>query len=139
MTIRDVMTTEVKLVHPDTKISEAASVMRDFDIGSLPVMDGGKPMGMLTDRDIAIRVVAEGKDPKQVSVREALSEGLTYAYDDQSLEEAAQLMQEKQLRRLAILDRDKNLVGMVSLGDVAVKGDIQMAGKVTEEVSKPEK
>ncbi len=139
MTIRDVMTTEVKLVHPDTKINEAASVMRDFDIGSLPVVDGGKPMGMLTDRDIAIRVVAEGKDPKQVSVREALSEGLTFAYDDQTLEEAAQLMQEKQLRRLAILDRDKNLVGMVSMGDVAVKGDTQMAGKVTEEVSKPEK
>lgn len=139
MTIRDVMTTEVKLVHPDTKINEAASVMRDFDIGSLPVVDGGKPMGMLTDRDIAIRVVAEGKDPKQVSVREALSEGLTYAYDDQSLDEAAGLMQEKQLRRLAVLDRDKNLVGMVSMGDVAVKGDTQMAGKVTEEVSKPEK
>ena len=139
MTIRDVMTTEVKLVHPDTKIAEAASVMRDFDIGSLPVVDEGEPMGMLTDRDIAIRVVAEGKDPKEVSVREALSEGLTYAYDDQSLEEAAKLMKEKQLRRLAIFDRDKNLVGVVSMGDVAVKGDTQMAGKVTEEVSKPEK
>lgn len=139
MTIRDIMTTEVKLVHPDTNIAEAASVMKDFDVGALPVVDGGEPMGMLTDRDIAIRIVAEGKDPKQVAVRDALSDGLTYAYDDQSLEEAAKLMEDHQLRRLAILDRDKNLVGMVSMGDVATRADTQKAGEVTQEVSKPEK
>jgi CBS domain-containing protein len=137
MLIRDIMTTEVKLVHPDTRIAEAASVMKDFDIGALPVVDDGEPVGMVTDRDIAVRVVADGRDPKRTTVREALSQGIVHAYDDQSLEEAANLMQEHQVRRLPVLNRDKKLVGMVSMGDMALRGGQETAARVIEEVSKP--
>jgi CBS domain-containing protein len=137
MLIRDIMTTEVKLVHPDTRIAEAASVMKDFDIGALPVVDDGEPVGMVTDRDIAVRVVADGRDPKQTTVREALSQNIVHAYDDQSLEEAANLMQEHQVRRLPVLNRDKKLVGMVSMGDIALRGSQETAARVIEEVSKP--
>ena len=94
---------------------------------------------MLTDRDIVVRAVAEGHDPRTAKVRDAMTEGVTYCYDDDPVAEAARLMSEKQIRRLVVLNRDKRLVGIVSLGDLAVEtgGDRQVAGKTLEDVSQP--
>ena len=139
MQIRDIMTTNVELINRDTPLAEAARRMRDLDVGLVPVHDGSRLVGMLTDRDITVRAVAEGRDPGATPVRDVMTAEIIYCYDDQDVSEAAQLMQEKQIRRLPILSRGtKQLVGIVSLGDLAVKGGEQkMSGSVLEVVSQP--
>jgi CBS domain-containing protein len=135
--LRDVMTAEVQVIHPTTDVRTAALRMSELDTGVLPVCDGDQVVGMITDRDIAIRVVAEGISPL-VPVREVMTSQVVYAYEDQTLEEAAQVMEQEQVRRLVVLDRDKNLVGIASLGDIAVKaGKDRISGEILEEVSKP--
>lgn len=119
MKLRDIMTRDVALVSPDTSLKEAAAKMRETDSGFLPVGENDRLVGTLTDRDIAIRAVAEGRDPSATKVRDAMSEHIVYCFDDQEHDEAAKLMAEKQIKRLAVLNRDKRLVGVVSLGDVA--------------------
>jgi CBS domain-containing protein len=138
MKIRDIMTTDVELVHPDTLLRDAAQKMRDADTGFLPVGEDDRLVGTLTDRDITIRAVAEGQDPNSAKVRDAMSENLVYCFDDQDSSEAAELMAEKQLRRLPILSRDKRLVGVVSLGDLATRtGDDDVVGQTVEDISEP--
>ena len=138
MKIRDIMTTGVELVHPDTTLRDAAQKMRDADTGFLPVGEDDRLVGTLTDRDITIRAVAEGQDPNSAKVRDAMSENLVYCFDDQDSSEAAELMAEKQLRRLPILSRDKRLVGVVSLGDLATRtGDDDVVGQTVEDISEP--
>lgn len=135
MQVRDVMTRDVELVSPDTPIKDAAMKMRDVDTGFLPVGENDRLVGTITDRDIAIRAVAEGKDPSATTVRDAMSEHLVYCYDDQPTEECAALMGERQIRRLPILNRDKRLVGVVSLGDLAKAGEEDVVGHAVEEIS----
>jgi FOG: CBS domain len=138
MQIRDIMTRQVELVNPNTPLQEAARMMRDANIGFLPVGDNDRLVGTLTDRDIAIRAVAEGKDVKSAKVADAMSAQLAYAFDDQDSSEAAQIMAEKQIRRLPILNRDKRLVGVVALGDLATKtGDDDVVGQTVQDVSEP--
>lgn len=138
MQIRDIMTRQVELVTPDTSLTEAARMMRDADIGFLPVGEGDRLVGTLTDRDIAVRAVAEGKDPNNARVRDAMSPHIAYAFEDQDTNEAAQLMSEKQIRRLPILNRDKRLVGVVAIGDLATKtGDDDVVGQTVQDVSEP--
>lgn len=138
MLVRDIMTPEVEVVRPDATLMEAARRMRDLDVGLLPVGDGRQVLGMLTDRDIAIRAVAEGRDPRTTPVREVMTEETISCYDDQDVTEAARLLEQKQLRRLLVLDRSKQLVGVVSLGDLALKGGKQkLSGGVLEAVSEP--
>ncbi len=138
MLLKDVMTTSVEVVHPDATLQEAAQKMKDLDVGPVPVCDGERLVGMLTDRDIAIRSTAEGRDPKTTPVREAMTPEVVYCFEDQSVEEAARLMEEKQLRRLVVLNRDKKLVGIVSLGDVATStGDERLSGEILKQVSEP--
>jgi len=137
--IKDIMTPNAECVRPDDSLQDAARRMRDLDVGPLPVCgDNDRLAGIITDRDIAVRAVAEGKDPKTSKVREAMSEKIIYCFEDQAVEEAARMMQERQVRRLVVLNREKRLVGIVSLGDLATEtGDRQKLGEVLQDVSEP--
>ena len=140
MQVKDVMTRGAEVVRPDATLQEAANKMKSLDIGPLPVCDGDKIIGMLTDRDITVRATAEGLDPKQTRVREVMSKELITCLEDQDVKEAAELMQSNQIRRVPILNKDKRLVGMLSLGDLAHRTqDSKLAGKTLEEVSTPGK
>jgi CBS domain-containing protein len=137
MKIREIMTRNVETVRPEHVIQEAASKMKSLDVGSLPVCDNRKLLGMITDRDITVRAVADGRNPGITPVQDAMTPGVTYCYDDQDVSEAAKLMKEHQIRRLPIVNRQHELVGIVALGDLAVDGDRKMSGKVLEQVSEP--
>src|SRR4051794_34872667 len=121
MKIQEIMSPDVHCIGPDNTLVEAAGLMRALDIGAIPVTENDQLLGMLTDRDLTERSVAEGKDPNTSAVRETMSEGIISIFDDQTVEEAARLMEQKQIRRLPVLNRSKRLVGIVSLGDLAVK------------------
>jgi CBS domain-containing protein len=121
-------------------VQEAAELMRSLDVGSLPVCDGRKIQGMITDRDIAIRAVADGREARQTPVREIMTPELVYCTEDEDVTAAAQLMHDHQIRRLPIINEQKELVGIVSLGDLAVETrDEKMAGQVLEGISEPAK
>jgi CBS domain-containing protein len=138
MQLKDAMTHGTEVINPEATLQEAARKMQRLDVGPLPVCDGDRLVGMLTDRDITVRAVAEGCDPTTTTVREAMTPELLYCFEDQDVQEAARLMSQYQVRRLPILNRNKRLVGMVSLGDLAVNtGDQQQAGAVLEQVSEP--
>ena len=138
MQIREIMSRDVEVISPDTPVVEAARMMRDIDSGFLPVGENDRLVGTLTDRDIVLRSTAEGQDPSRARVREVMSRQLYYCFEDDEHEDAAALMGEKQIRRLPILNRDKRLVGVVSLGDIATRtGDDAVTGQTVEDVSKP--
>jgi CBS domain-containing protein len=141
MQIREVMTQGAEVVHFDAPAIEAAAKMRELDVGSLPVCDGERLEGLLTDRDIAIRLVAEGLDPSVTKVSDIMTPGATYCFDDQTVEEAANLMEAHQIRRLPILNRDKHLIGILSLGDLAVRTagteDQDLADEALQDISEP--
>jgi CBS domain-containing protein len=137
MKIRDVMTRSVELVNPDTSLQEAARKMRETDTGFLPVGENDRLAGTLTDRDITIRAVAEGRDPKSAKVRDAMSDEIVYVFEDAETAEAADLMAQRQIRRLPVLNQDKRLVGVVSLGDLATRTpDDDVVGQTVQDVSK---
>lgn len=137
MQIANIMSSDVKVIPPDAPIRDAACQMRSLDVGSLPVCDGQKLLGMITDRDITVRAVAEGRDAG-TPVREAMTPNVTYCYADDDVQQAVKLMEEKQIRRLPILDRNHRLVGILSLGDLAVLGhNDRMAGEALEQISQP--
>jgi CBS domain-containing protein len=132
------MTPKVEIVHPDAALREAAEKMSQLDVGPLPVCDGERLVGMLTDRDITVRATAKGCDPNTTKVRDVMTPDVVYCFEDQDVETAAQMMEMRQIRRLPVLNREKRLVGIVSLGDVAVKtGDQNLAGEALERVSEP--
>jgi len=135
MLVREVMTSDVKYIHPDTSIKDAAVEMEALDAGALPVGENDRLVGMLTDRDIVLRTVAKGKDPSKIKVRDAMSEGIHYCFDDQDLKQAADQMKSEKVRRLAVVNRDKRLVGVCSIGDIVVLGDKATGGEVLEKVS----
>ena len=138
MQVKEVMTRGAECVAPDATLQEAAQKMKGLDVGPLPVCDNNRLVGMLTDRDITVRAVAEGKDPRTSRVRDVMTEGITYCFEEDDVADAARLMKEKQIRRLVVLNRDKRLAGIVSLGDLAVEtGDEHLAGKTLEHVSQP--
>jgi CBS domain-containing protein len=119
-------------------VEAAAAKMRALDVGPLPVCDGDRLQGMVTDRDITVRATAAGKDPATTPVAEVMTPQVVSVFEDQDVAEAARLMEQYQIRRLVVLDRDNRLVGIVSLGDLAVEtGDEGGAGEVLEQVSEP--
>jgi CBS domain-containing protein len=135
--LKDLMSRDVKVVSPDMTIHEAAQTMRDGDFGMLPVGENDRMIGAISDRDIAIRAVAEGKGP-DTKVREVMTEGVLWAYDDDSVEKAVKLMSDQQVRRLPVVNRDKRLVGIVSLGDFAVdRSESQPAAEALAKISEP--
>jgi len=138
MQLKDIMTPGVEVISPQATLQEAAQKMEQFDIGPLPICDGERLVGMLTDRDITVRAVAKGWDPRTTSVREAMSPELVYGLEEQDIQDAARLMEQYQIRRLPVVNREKRLVGIVSLGDLAIEGANQaLAGEVLEQVSEP--
>jgi CBS domain-containing protein len=140
MDISQVMTRQVEVVRPDATIQEAAQKMKAIDVGSLPVCDGRKLRGMLTDRDVTIRAVAEGRNPGETRVSEVMTADIIYGRTGQDVKEIAETMAAHQIRRLPIVNEDHELVGIVALGDLAVDvGDEQLSGDVLADVSTPAK
>jgi CBS domain-containing protein len=138
MQIADVMTRGVECVRPDDTIEEAARRMKELDVGSLPVCGDDHLLGMITDRDITIRSIADGSDPALTTVRDVMTPKVIWCFEDQDLTEAAQLMEDNQIRRLPVLSRNKRLIGMLSLGDLALRGDDEMlSAEALERVSEP--
>lgn len=131
MRVNEIMSEHLAVAHPDTSIVEAAKKMEEFNTGALPVCDEREyVLGMLTDRDLAIRVLAAGLDPERTQVKDVMSAEIVFCHDDQDVEEAAALMQEQRLRRLVVLDRDMRLKGMLSIGDLSHLGEKAVAGRV---------
>jgi CBS domain-containing protein len=138
MKVRDVITSQVEIIHPDATLKEAAEKMSKLDVGLLPVCDGEQLVGMITDRDITVRATAHGSNPNTTTVREAMTPEVVYCFDDQDIETAAQMMEMRQIRRVPVVNRSKRLVGIVSLGDLAVKtGNRDLSGETLERVSEP--
>jgi CBS domain-containing protein len=136
MRISEIMTRDPELIDPSSSIRDAARRMRNEDIGALPIGENDRLIGMVTDRDIAVRAVAEDKDPSTTTVRDVMSEKIYYCFEDDDIEEAARCMAENQVRRLPILNRDKRLTGIVSLGDIAQTGE-ECEKTALEGVSEP--
>jgi CBS domain-containing protein len=133
--IRDLMTANPCSVDADQTVAHAAKMMRDEDVGLAPIVEGDKLIGTLTDRDIAIRVVAEGKDPNATTVREIASTNIVTIDPQQDLDEALRLMAKHQVRRLPVVEEDGRLVGVVAQADVAREGDDSQTGQVVQEIS----
>jgi CBS domain-containing protein len=134
--IRDLMTTNPQTVEPSTPIVEVARVMRDADVGPVPVVEGDRLVGLITDRDIVVRVVADGNDPSSTTVGEIMSTDLVTVDPDQPLDEALRLMAAHQVRRLPVTEEDGRPVGIVAQADIARElGDDRATGQVVEEIS----
>jgi len=123
MKVAEIMSRNLWMIRLDTTLNEAAKMMREQDVGALPVTDGEKIKGMLTDRDIVIRGIGAGKDPAATSAREAMTEKIRYVFDDDDVSKAAEAMSDKQIRRLVVLNRAKRMVGLVSMGDLCRQTD----------------
>jgi len=135
MLISEIMTEHVEFVTPDETLRQAALKMRDSGVGPLPVCENQGVIGMVTDRDITIRAVAEGLNPETTKVRDVMSGELICCYDDQDVDVAAHLMQSQQIRRVLVLNRDRRLVGIVSLADLALLAHTpERAGEVFQDV-----
>ena len=137
MQVKDAMTTDVELASPNQTIRQAALLMGKTDCGALPVADKDSLVGMITDRDIAVRAVAAGKGPKTL-VKEIMSAEVLYCFDDQTLEDVAHNLGDVKVRRLPVMNREKRLVGILSLGDMALKGNgADPAGDALKAISEP--
>ena len=136
MKISELMTTQVQTVGADQTIREAAGFMLRAEAGSIPVTDGDRVIGIITDRDIAVRGVAEGRDHATL-VRDVMSDGVVCARDDDDVEEVAERMSREQVRRLPVLDAEERLVGIISLGDLARETSGEPAQQALEGVSQP--
>jgi CBS domain-containing protein len=134
--IREIMTDNPCSIDADKPVSYAAKMMRDEDVGLAPIVEGDRLIGTVTDRDIAVRVVAEGKDPESVTVREIASTDLVTVDPEQNLDEALSLMARHQVRRLPVVEDDRRLVGVVAQADVAQHASDKLTGEVVEEISK---
>jgi CBS domain-containing protein len=123
MQVKDVMTTTVDLADPNMKARDAARKMREDDVGALPVGENDRLVGMVTDRDIAMRAVAGDGPAENTAVRQVMSEGIYYCFEDETLQRAGEIMAEHQVHRLPVLNRKKRLVGMIAMADLARNGD----------------
>ena len=134
MKISEVMTRDVELTNPDATLQEAAKMMADEDVGFLPVGERDRMVGMITDRDIAVRAVARGRDPKKTKVRDVMTGRVLYCFEDEEADKVAEHMSRERIRRLPIVDRNKRLVGVISLGDIALKHNAAKAGATLSSV-----
>jgi CBS domain-containing protein len=133
--IREVMTSKVCSIDVDKPVAYAAKMMRDEDVGLAPIVDGDRLVGTLTDRDIAVRVVAEGRDPQSTTVRDVASTDLVTVDPAQDLDEALHLMAQHQVRRLPVVEEDGRLVGVLAQADIARQADDRKTGEVVERIS----
>lgn len=137
MQVKEIMESRLVTVAPDEVLMQAAKKMRDEDIGSLPVIEDGRLVGIVTDRDVVVRCVADGADPRSVAVRQAMSDDVAHCLADQSVEDASKVLAAAKIRRLPVIDRDRRLVGIVSLGDVSRHESSGDVGSVLREISEP--
>lgn len=140
MQVREIMTDSPASVNPSSSLQDAAEKMRDHDCGALPVVDGegrSNPMGIITDRDITVRVVARGDNPLQGRVKDAMTETAVTVKQDADIQEAEQLMEQEKIRRIIVVNDSGECVGIVSQADLALRLDEEEAGEVVEEVSEP--
>ena len=136
MLVREIMTRDVCVASPDDNLKHAAAAMERDNLGILPVRENDRLVGMLTDRDITVRAVARGLSPEQCTVREIMSKVVKFVHDEATVEDAARLMSQSQVRRLPVLDRNQGLVGIISLADVAIN-DPKPAGVALTSISQP--
>jgi len=137
--LKDVMTPNVECVRPGDTLQEAARKMKALDVGPMPVCgENNQVVGILTDRDITVRATAEGKDPRTTTVEDAMSQDVIWCFEDQNSDDAADVMQKQQIRRLLVMSREKRLVGIVSLADLAKEGKKKKKlGETLQAVSEP--
>lgn len=135
--VKDVMTSGVRTLSPRDTLALAAQAMDELEIGALPVCDGERIVGVVTDRDIVVRGVAQELAPGTTCLEDVMSRQVEWVFEDDGLEDATVKMQQLQIRRLPVLDREKRLVGIVSLGDLAAKGDAVQAGEALADISEP--
>ena len=138
MQVSEIMTRGIEIIDADAPLTEAAQKMRSLSVRALPVCEGDSLIGMITDRDITVRAIADGKNPKTTQVRETMTPDICHCYEDDDVYEAAGMMEEKSIHRLLVLDRDDKPVGFLSLADFAVKTrDEHLAWEVLERISEP--
>jgi CBS domain-containing protein len=135
MKVKDMMHKGVECLAPDTAVDAIAKRMKELDIGAIPIAENGTLVGMVTDRDIAIRCVADHADMSKVKARDVMTRGVVYCRDNEDVEDAIRIMEGKQIRRLPVLDEAMQIVGMVSLGDVSHALPRDITGEVTKAVS----
>lgn len=135
MKVSECMSPEVEIASPDDPIRDVARTMREIDAGSMPVGENDRLVGIITDRDIAIRAVADGLGP-DTSVRQVMSTDIRWCYEDEEIEDVSEQMGEYKIRRLPVLNRDKRLVGIISLGDVSLSDGVS-SGRALHEISEP--
>ncbi|KRQ87992.1 Hypoxic response protein 1 [Caloramator mitchellensis] len=137
MKVKDFMTTNVAFVNPTTPIVEVAKIMKQRNIGSVPVVDGDRVVGIVTDRDIVLRDIAMGKNPENVTAKDVMTMGVATANPNMDIHDASRLMAEKQIRRLPVVENNR-LVGMLAIGDIAVETRLSDdAGEALSDISKP--
>ncbi|HEV8385455.1 MAG TPA: CBS domain-containing protein [Candidatus Acidoferrales bacterium] len=136
MKIKEVMNSTVETIEPDATLRVAAQKMKELDVGSLPVCEGDKIIGMVTDRDIVVRSTADGAEPNRAHVREVMTPEVVCCTPEQDVKAAAQLMEEKKVRRIPVVDGQQHPVGILSLGDVAARShNTRLAGEVLSQVA----
>lgn len=135
MKIKDMMHKGAEYVAPSATLQQVAKKMKDFDVGAIPVCEGGRPIGIVTDRDITIRVLANGKDVSKLTAKDVMSKNVVHCRDTEEAEDAIRIMEKNQVRRLPVLNEAQKLVGMVSLGDISHALSQDLTGEVTKAVS----
>ena len=139
MQVKDIMTRDVEFARRDTLVTEAAELMRTHDIGMLPVWDNDQLLGTVTDRDITIRSTADSLHPELVRCQDVMTPDVVFCFEDQEVTDAAEIMRDHKIRRLPVLNRQRRLVGIISIGDIAVgTGDTKLVGVAVQEVSTPD-
>lgn len=138
MRIGEIMTSDFEMIDSTRSLTDAAHKMKSLNVGILPVREGARLIGLITDRDIVVRALAEGFDPGSTQVKDIISAQIVHCYEDDSVEDAVRLMEEHQVRRLIVTDHDGTPVGIVSLGDIAVKTrEDRLSGEALEQISEP--
>lgn len=135
--VKEAMANRVKLAHPQDTVADAAATMKEFNVGMLPVAEGDKLVGAVTDRDIVVRGVAEDMNPTETRVGDVMTHDVDVCYEDQGIDELAQTMKQNQVRRVIVVNREDQLAGVVSLGDLAGHTDVETSGEVLRKISKP--
>ncbi len=138
MKVREIMSSPVEMIAPDVMVTEAAEKMKSRDVGVLPVEKDGDIVGIITDRDIVVRVIADGLDPQRTPVSKAMTSGAVCCSEDTDMEEAARIMEEKQIHRLVVIGDDNTISGVLSIGDIAIKmKDEHILHEVLEKICEP--
>ena len=136
MKVREIMSKDCKVIDPNTTFQEAAKIMRDKDVGCLPIGEHDRLVGIITDRDLVVRGLVNGKDVQSAKVKDAMTPKCLYCFEEDTIEEASENMAKNQVRRLPVLNSTKRLVGVISLGDLCCKGSKQTAAEALESISK---